>query len=139
MATRKIKDAKDLATDELIYFKGHAKATFMSDGRSVEDVIKGLGSAYPTIEVSAADSLVLQPNTYYIATDIADGKTLAIDFANPVDGVVSEYVVELHAGSGFSLSFPESVVWADGNIPAMAAGKVYVVSIINNLAVFAEF
>ena len=39
MATRKIKDAKDLSTNELIYFKGHAKATYMSDSRSVEDVI----------------------------------------------------------------------------------------------------
>lgn len=39
MATRKIKDAKDLATNELIYFKGHAKATYMSDGRNVEEAI----------------------------------------------------------------------------------------------------
>jgi hypothetical protein len=39
MSTRKIKDAKDLSTNELIYFKGHAKATYMSDGRSVEDAI----------------------------------------------------------------------------------------------------
>lgn len=39
MATRKVKDAKDLETDELIYFKSHAKATYMSDGISVEDTI----------------------------------------------------------------------------------------------------
>lgn len=39
MATRKVKDAKDLSTDELIYFKGHAKATYMSDGTTVEDAI----------------------------------------------------------------------------------------------------
>ena len=39
MATRKIKDAKDLNTGELIYFKGHAKATYMSDGTNVEDAI----------------------------------------------------------------------------------------------------
>jgi hypothetical protein len=39
MSQRKIKDAKDLETDELIYFKGHAKATYMSDGRNVEDAI----------------------------------------------------------------------------------------------------
>ena len=44
MSTRKIKDAKDLESNELIYFKGHAKATFMSDGRSVEDaIIKDVG------------------------------------------------------------------------------------------------
>lgn len=39
MATRQIKDAKDLSTNELIYFKGHAKATYMSDGRTVEEAI----------------------------------------------------------------------------------------------------
>lgn len=39
MSKRKVKDAKDLETDELIYFKGHAKATYMSDGRSVEEAI----------------------------------------------------------------------------------------------------
>lgn len=44
MATRKIKDAKDLSTNELIYFKGHAQATYMSDGTTVEDAINGMGS-----------------------------------------------------------------------------------------------
>ena len=37
MSTRNIKDAKDLTTGELIYFKSHAQATFMSDGRTVEE------------------------------------------------------------------------------------------------------
>lgn len=44
MSTRKIKDAKDLETGEKIYLKGHAKATYMSDGRNVEDVINSIGT-----------------------------------------------------------------------------------------------
>lgn len=44
MATRIIKDAKDLSTNELIYFKGHAQATFMSDGRTVEEAINSVGT-----------------------------------------------------------------------------------------------
>lgn len=40
MSTRKIKDAKDLTSNELIYFKSHAKATYMSDGSTVEDAVK---------------------------------------------------------------------------------------------------
>lgn len=40
MSIRKIKDAKDLTSNELIYFKSHAKATYMSDGATVEDAIK---------------------------------------------------------------------------------------------------
>ena len=42
MSTRKIKNAKDLTTNELIYFKGHAKATYMSDGTTVEDAINNI-------------------------------------------------------------------------------------------------
>lgn len=39
---RKVKDAKDLSNNELIYFKGHAKATYMSDGTTVEDAINDI-------------------------------------------------------------------------------------------------
>lgn len=39
MSTRKVKDAKDLESNELIYFKSHAKATYMSDGRTVEEAV----------------------------------------------------------------------------------------------------
>lgn len=42
MSTRNIKDAKDLSTNELIYFKGHAQATFMSDGRTVEEALNDI-------------------------------------------------------------------------------------------------
>lgn len=42
MSTRKIKNARDLESNELIYFKSHAQATFMSDGSTVEDVINGI-------------------------------------------------------------------------------------------------
>lgn len=42
MSTRNIKDAKDLSTNELIYFKGHAQATYMSDGRTVEEAVNSI-------------------------------------------------------------------------------------------------
>ena len=44
MANRLISDAKDLKTGELIYFRGHAKATYMSNGATVEDAINSIGS-----------------------------------------------------------------------------------------------
>ena len=39
-------DAKDLTTNEKIYFKGHAKATYMSDGRNVEEAINEVAKVY---------------------------------------------------------------------------------------------
>lgn len=44
MANRNIKDAKDLRTNELIYFRGHAKATYMSNGATVEDAINNISN-----------------------------------------------------------------------------------------------
>lgn len=37
--SRPIRDAKDITTGQKVYFKGHAQATFMSDGRTVETAI----------------------------------------------------------------------------------------------------
>lgn len=42
MTTRRVIDAKD-KDGEKVYVKGHAKATFMSDGRTVEDAINAGG------------------------------------------------------------------------------------------------
>lgn len=42
---RKVKDAVDLTTNEKIYFKGHAKATYLSDGNNVEDTMGGVAEA----------------------------------------------------------------------------------------------
>lgn len=42
MSTRQIKDAVNHSTGELVYFKSHAKATFMSDGKTVEEAINSI-------------------------------------------------------------------------------------------------
>ena len=66
MANRIIKDAKDAKSNELIYFRGHAKATYMSDGRTVEDAINSAGTGgsadmsnyYTKAQVDAKDSAI---------------------------------------------------------------------------------
>lgn len=45
--SRKVKDAKDITTGELVYLRGHAKATYMSDGASVEDAISEVRGSIP--------------------------------------------------------------------------------------------
>ena len=79
MATRKIKDAKDLDTGELIYIKGNAKATYMSDGRTVEDAINNMsssggGGVYVTTLVYKATSKV--ENTIYPWSDTTFGASI---------------------------------------------------------------
>lgn len=72
MATRIIKDAKDLSTGELIYFKGHAKATYTSDGISVEAALNEKASkAYVDEKVANVDI----PDEIYIGdTEPTDEK-----------------------------------------------------------------
>ena len=42
IGSRKVKDLIDNQTQEPVYIKGHAQATFMSDGATVEDAINNL-------------------------------------------------------------------------------------------------
>lgn len=80
MATRKIKDAKDLSTNELIYFKGHAKATYMSDGKTVEDAINQIGTGGGGITVETDPIFSASP-----AATITNGKIT--EWNNKVDKV----------------------------------------------------
>lgn len=52
--SRPIRDAKDITTGKKVYFKGHAQATFMSDGRTVETAIneamQGGGSGVVSVD-----------------------------------------------------------------------------------------
>lgn len=57
MSTRKIKDAVDHGTKELIYFKCHAKATYMSDGSTVEDTINNIDSKIDLSDYVTTDEL----------------------------------------------------------------------------------
>lgn len=88
MATRNIKDAKDLSTNELIYFKGHAQATFMSDGRTVEEAISnisgGSGESIDTSNLATKDELAQKQD---IISDIDTIRTNAANYKGTVTSV----------------------------------------------------
>lgn len=87
MGTRKVKDAKDLSTNELIYFKGHAKATYMSDGTTVEDAInsytEGSGGSIDTSNLATKAELAQKQDI------ISDIDTIRANAAN-YQGTVTE-------------------------------------------------
>lgn len=132
MATRKIKDAKDLDTGELVYFKGHAKATYMSDGRSVEEaILDNTNGAYLEVNHGTSDTtFTLTPNTFHIWGEVSS-LTLTLGAKN--SGIVNEYLFQFTSGAtATSLSLPSVVEWV-GGIPAIEPNKVYRCSIINNI------
>lgn len=87
MSTRKIKDAIDLTTNEPVYLKGHAKATYMSDGSTVEDAINN-------IEISGGG--YVKPEGGIPKTDLASDVQTSLGKAD------SAYGWGNHASAGYA-------------------------------------
>jgi hypothetical protein len=89
MSTRKIKDAKDLSTNELIYFKGHAQATYMSDGRTVEEAVNNMsgGSGGGTIDTSNFATKTELAQKQDVISDIDTIRTNAANYKGTVTSV----------------------------------------------------
>lgn len=165
MSTRRIKDGK--VDGEKVYFKGHAKATFMSDGRTVEEAflnkqdklvsgtnlktingqsllgegnipIEGGGSEVPIVDHGTGDTtFVLTPNTLHVWGEVA---SLSIDFGESVDGSLSEYMFRFSSGATpTTLTLPDSVSWANGMEVSIQSGKTYEVAIIDGYGCILEF
>lgn len=140
MSTRKIKDAIDLSTGEKVYYKGHAKATFMSDGRTVEDAIKtaGGGGGMAVIDHGTEDTTFTLTSGVIHKWDNIDSLTLSIP--EDADGVISSYRLVFAADSTFVLSLPANVVWANDEAPEFSEdGMQYEINIIGNRALWAKF
>jgi hypothetical protein len=94
MSTRKIKDAKDLSSGELIYFRGHAKSTFMSDGRTVEDAVNSMsggsssgGSSNANVQAVATGDVVDDVNVQYATKVYVD--TLVGDINSALESIIN--------------------------------------------------
>ena len=88
MSTRKIKDAKDLSTNELIYFKGHAQATYMSDGRTVEEAVNSISGGYGgSIDTSNLATKTELAQKQDIISDIDTIRTNAANYKGTVTSV----------------------------------------------------
>ena len=104
----------------------------------LNDKLENIDTNYPVVEIGGEEQL-MTPNVYYIANN---KNTLMLTFETPAnESIVNEYVVEINCpeNSNTTLYLRDNVKWAKDLIPELVAGKKYVISIINNLAIFAEF
>lgn len=114
MANRVIKDAKDLTTNELVYFRGHAKATYMSNGATVEDAINSLGGGssadmtnyYTKAQIDAKGYLTTVPSEYVTETEL-NGKGY-------LTTVPSEYITETELNGKGYLTSHQSIKTVNG-------------------------
>jgi len=135
---RNIKDAKDIGTGELIYFNSHAKATYTNDGSILEDIISSFKQdGYPVIEHGTEDTtFTLTPNALHVWGKVS---TLTLTLGEETEGITNEFIFIFEGSSNPVLTLPDTIKWADDVLPSIVPGKIYCISILNNLAVFSVF
>ena len=89
MSTRKIKNAKDPSTNELIYFKSHAQATFMNNGLNVEEAITNLENSQNSAKEELFENIAEKQD---IISDLDTIRQGAAKGATALQNVPSEYV-----------------------------------------------
>lgn len=103
MSTRNIKDAKDLNTGELIYFKGHAQATFMSDGRTVEEAVGEMsGGSIDTSNLATKDELAQKQD---LISDIDTIRSNAANYKGTVTSVKVDNVSKSQSNGVVDLGY----------------------------------
>ena len=135
MATRQIRDAKDSVSGELIYFKGHAQATYMSDGRTVEEAINssnGGGATAPsesglwiTEVIDNSENEIITPESFVRYVYLNPLESLIFMTENMWYDYYNEYCVVFVSGENMSLTLPSYYSWANGAIPEIEPNTYY--------------
>lgn len=93
--------------------------------------------------VSQTGNATIQPNVLNVWNTAVT--TLTITKGTDIDGELNHYFVRFKVGTpaegeSIQITFAGfSLTWYAVNVPAWVSGKIYEISIINNLALWAEF
>lgn len=133
MSTRKIKDIIDLETNELVYPKTHAKATFMSDGSTVEDAINAMGGKevedIDVVTTDVAETKEVLPNipVQYLPNIVTD-KTFVLSTADIDTTKENLWKISFIIGStapSISITSAVTIYWANGIAPSFDVNSHY--------------
>lgn len=85
-------------------------------------------------------SYTISPNVLTKLGTLASSVTLSLDTSSGETGVanVYEFIFSTPAAAP-SITWPEGISWIGGSAPAIAGGKTYEVSIMDNLATYGEY
>ena len=101
------------------------------------------GKADKTAIVTETDgnaSYSIAPNRLTKLGTLASSVTLSLDTSKEESGVANVYdIVFTTPTDAPSITWPEGISWVGGSAPAIAGGKTYEVSIMDNLATYGEF
>ena len=84
----------------------------------------------------------ISPNILYIDDDDGQGKPSTNISLSPGDisGDVAEYMLRVRVLSeNRTVTFPNNITWSEGEPPEFAIGVTYEISILDGLAIYAEW
>lgn len=95
-------------------------------------------SAMPLVDHGTGDTTFeLTPNVFHKWGEVA---SLTLTLGAETAGVANQYTFEFASGSTATvLALPDSLKWADDNVPTIEANMIYQISILNGLAVVLKF
>ena len=86
--------------------------------------------------VSHTTDAIIAPNVWNVWGEVA---SLTITKGTDIDGVVNNYIVRFTTLEGAIINFNGfSLSWFGGEVPTWTAGNTYEISIIDNIALWAE-
>lgn len=108
------------------------------DASEAQEMFEELAAKTTTPIVSHDSNVVtIQPNVMNVWTNSVSN--LAITRGKYIGGIVNNYMVRFTAGEGCVVNFFNfELQWYGGNKPTWTAGNTYEVSIVDNIALFAE-
>lgn len=145
----------DPTTDQTAQAIDEATLLLVSDGKNGKDGATGVKGDkgdtgdlqnFPIESVDSMELADIYPNRIYKATAPVTAVSVAtVHYSDGSDGydfsahgeLADEYVLDFTAGASCAVGLPEELMW--NAIPTFHEGKRYVISIIDNLAVVAEF
>lgn len=125
---------------KIIYIADGLMQTFFFNAQGeIEEVEQeSAGPGYKNeFDISSPATLELKPNHFYRVSVSGDTVITLADTGHIL--VTNEYVMKIVCTGTPNITLPDGLVWANDTAPVFTAGKTYVISIIDNLAVFAEF
>ena len=91
-------------------------------------------------ETAGLSSYSINPNMLTKLGTLASNVTLSLNTASEEAGVVNIYdIIFTTPADAPSITWPEGISWVSGAAPAIAGGKTYEVSIMDNLAILGEY
>lgn len=91
-------------------------------------------------ETEGNSSYRIAPNRLTRLGTLASNVTLSLNTASEEAGVANVYdIIFSTPAAAPSITWPEGITWIGGSAPAIAGGKTYEVSIMDNLATYGEY